>query len=54
MGLCVRGFLRILLLVYDQGILTAQEVDDALDRMKAAHLRISEELYQYARNYVRR
>lgn len=54
MGLRVRGSLGILLLGYDKGILTAQEVDDALDRMKAAHRRISEELYQYARDYVRR
>ena len=54
MGLRVRGSLGILLLGYDKGILSAQEVDDALDRMKAAHRRISEELYQYARDYVRR
>ena len=54
MGLRVRGSLGILLLGYDKGILSAQEVDDALERMKAAHQRISEELYQYARDYVRR
>ncbi len=54
MGLRVRGSLGILLLGYDKGILSAQEVDDALDRMKAANRRISEELYQYARDYVRR
>lgn len=54
MGLRVRGSLGILLLGYDKRILSAQEVDDALDRMKAAHRRISEELYQYARDYVRR
>ena len=53
MGLRVRGTLGILLLGYDKGLLSAQEVDDALDRMKEARRHVSEELYQYVRNYVR-
>lgn len=53
MGLRVRGTLGILLLGYDKGLLSAQEVDDALDRMKETRRHVSEELYQYVRNYVR-
>ena len=54
MGLRVRGSIGILLLGFDKRLLTVQEVDAALDRMKGANRRISEELYQYAREYVRR
>ena len=48
------GEIRILLLGFDKRLLTVQEVDAALGRMKGANRRISEELYQYAREYVRR
>ena len=54
MGLRVRGSIGILLLGFDKGSLSAQEVEDSLDRMKTAQRRISEELYRYARDYVHR
>ena len=54
MGLRTRGSIGILLLGFDEGILSAQEVEDSLDRMKSARRRISEELYRYARDYLRR
>ena len=54
MGLRVRGSIGILLLGFDKGSLSAQEVKDSLDRMKTAQRRISEELYRYARDYVHR
>lgn len=54
MGLRVRGSIGILLLGFDKGSLSAQEVEDSLDRMKTSQRRISEELYRYARDYVHR
>ena len=54
MGIRVRGSIGILLLGFDKKILSAQEVDDATNRMKKANRRISENLYQYAHDYVRK
>lgn len=54
MGIRVRGTIGVLLLAYDKGILTANDVDDATERLRAAKRRISEELFQYAHDYVRK
>lgn len=54
MGIRVRGTIGVLLLAYDKGVLTADDVDDAVNRLRAANRRISEALYQYAHDYVRK
>lgn len=52
MGIRVRGSIGILLLGFDKKILSAQDVDDAINRMRQSNRRISEKLYQYAHDYV--
>ena len=52
LGIRVRGSIGILLLGYDKKILTADDVDAALDKMKIANRRISDNLYTFAREYV--
>ena len=54
MGIRVRGTIGVLLLAYDKGVLSADDVDDAVNRLRAANRRISEALYQYAHDYVRK
>ncbi len=53
MGIRVRGSIGILLLGYDKKILTADDVDASLSKMKNADRRISDSLYTYAREYVK-
>jgi len=52
MGIRVRGSIGILLLGFDKKILSAQDVEHAIDKMKKSNRRISEKLYQYAHDYV--
>ena len=54
MGLHVRGSIGILLLGFDSGFITSQDVIKAADRMMASNRRISKELYDYMKNYVNR
>ena len=54
MGLRILGSLGILLAAYDEHILTAEDVDAAVDTLKNANRRISGELVAYARTYVRK
>ena len=54
MQIHVRGSIGILLYGFDKRVLTADDVDVALEGMKKAERRISKELYQYAHEYVRR
>ena len=54
MQIHVRGSIGILLYGFDKKVLTADDVDVALEGMKKAERRISKELYQYAHEYVRR
>ena len=54
MGLRILGSIGILLAAYDERILTAEDVDAAVDTLKSANRRISEELVTYARAYVRK
>lgn len=53
LGIRVRGSIGILLLGFDRKILTADDVEQALDKMQRAERRIAEKLYQYAKDYVR-
>ena len=53
-GVRVRGSIGILLLGFDMKLLSADEVDAATDKMKQSNRRISEKLYQYAHDYVRK
>ena len=54
MQIHVRGAIGVLLYGFDKKIITANDVDTALEGMKKAERRISKELYQYAYEYVRR
>lgn len=54
LGIRVRGSIGILLLGYDRKLLTAEDVEQAAAKMRSANRRISEALYQYAADYVRR
>lgn len=54
MQIHVRGSIGILLYGFDKKVLTADDVDAALEGMKKAERRISKDLYQYAHEYVRR
>ena len=54
MGIRVRGSIGVLLHGYDKGLLSADDVDAATDKMKEVGRRISEKLYQYAYEYVRK
>ena len=53
MQIHVRGSIGILLYGFDKIILTADDVDAALEGMKKTERRISKDLYQYAHEYVR-
>lgn len=52
LGIRVRGSIGILLLGFDKKILTADDVETAAAKMRAANRRIAESLYQYALDYV--
>lgn len=54
LGIRVRGSIGILLHGFDRGILTADDVEQALAKMRIAKRRIAENLYQYACDYVRK
>lgn len=54
LGIRVRGSIGILLLGFDRKILTADDVDEAVAKMKGAKRRIAGYLYQYAHDYVRK
>ena len=54
LGIRVRGSIGILLHGFDRKLLTAEDVEEATAKMRAAKRRISEQLYQYAQNYVRK
>ena len=49
LGIRVRGSIGILLLGYDKKILSAEDVEQALEKMQRSERRIAEKLYQYAR-----
>ena len=54
MRIHVRGSIGVLLYGFDKNVLTASDVDAALEGMKKAERRISKDLYDYAHEYVRR
>ena len=54
LGIRVRGSIGVLLLGYDRKLLTAEDVAQAIASMSSASRRISEPLYRYAIDYVRR
>ena len=54
MHMHVRGSIGVLLYGFDKKVLTADDVNAALEGMKKAERRISKDLYQYAYEYIRR
>lgn len=52
MGLRIVGSIGILLAAFDEHFLTAEDVNEAVNTLKSANRRISEELIDYARTYV--
>lgn len=53
MGISVRGSLGVLLLGYDKGLISAAEVEAAVEQMQVANRRISKDLVQFVRDYVK-
>ena len=54
MGLRVRGSIGILLLGFDKKIVSSDDVMLAINKMKSANRRISDKLYLFAQDYVRK
>ena len=54
MGLHIQGTIGVLLRAYDEALLSADQVMEALDRLRGARRHISEKMYGYAAEYVRR
>lgn len=53
-GLRVRGTIGVLLLAYDKKLLTGDEIEDAVRLLRTGNRRISETLFRYAVDYVRK
>ena len=52
MGIHIQGTIGILLSAFDRDILSAEDVKDAIEKLKRTHRHISESIYQYALNYI--
>ena len=54
MGLHIQGTVGVLLQAYDRKMLSAEQVVEAVRRLRNTKRHISERLYQYAEDYVRK
>ena len=54
MGLRIVGSVGVLLAAFDEQIMTAQDVDAAVDTLRGTNRRISKDLAAYAQEYVRK
>ena len=53
MRIRVRGSMGVLLFAFDKGILTRDQVEDAIEKLKKTERRISEQIYKFAYDHVR-
>ncbi len=54
MGITITGTLGILAQAFDEGMLTKEDVETCIERLKKNEIRISEKLYQNLRKYINR
>jgi predicted nucleic acid-binding protein len=52
MGITINGTIGILTRVFDEGMLTKEDVEGCIERLKERGIRISEKLYQRLREYI--
>lgn len=52
MGIAITGTIGILTQAFDEGMLTREDVEGCIDRLKESNIRISEKLYQKLREHM--
>lgn len=52
MGITITGTIGILIQAYYEGMLTREDVEECIVRLKESGIRISERLYQKLRNHI--
>lgn len=52
MGITITGTIGILTQAFDEGMLTKEDVEECIERLKESGLRISEKLYQRLREHI--
>ena len=52
MGITITGTIGVLTQAFDEGLLTREDVEKCIERMKENNIRISEKLYQKLREHV--
>ena len=52
MGITITGTIGILTQAFDEGMLTREDVEGCIERLKEGGIRISEKLYQRLREYI--
>ena len=52
MGIAITGTIGILIQAFDEGMLTREDVEGCIERLKESGIRISEKLYQRLREYI--
>lgn len=53
MGITITGTIGILAQAFDEGMLTKEDVEGCIGRLKESGIRISEKLYQGLREHIR-
>ncbi|MCM1209542.1 MAG: DUF3368 domain-containing protein, partial [Ruminococcus sp.] len=53
MGITITGTIGILTQSFDEGMLTKEDVEECIGRMKESGMRISEKLYQRLLGYIK-
>ena len=53
MGIAITGTIGILIQAFDEGMLTREDVEGCIERLKESGIRISEKLYQRLREHMR-
>lgn len=52
MGITITGTIGILIQAFDEGILSKEDVEVCIERLKESNIRISEKLYQKLREHI--
>ena len=54
MGLPITGTIGLLLKAFDEGMLTAGDVEECIEKLKETNVRISEGLFEIMRDHIKR
>ena len=54
MGLAITGTIGLLLKAFDEGMLTAGDVEECIEKLKETNVRISEGLFGIMREHIKR